>query len=141
MQGRVTFPSCNVRGVCTPNTSSSLQSLGPEYSMSIIHSLFPLRALHSRRKNHRRLLVHQWQTFLMLLDLAQARHLQFLSMKPFHLFLRVLHTFRRLPSIFILRVSLPFYKIPKLFYLFVPASNLPSVRNNFAFDDSFDFPF
>ena len=111
----------------------------PNTFKSIIHSIDPLGAPHSRGKNHRRLLVHRWKTFLMLLDLAQARHLRVFSMKPFHLFLRVLHTLGWLPGIFILRASLPFHKIPKLLYLFIPSSNLPRIRNDLAFDDPFDF--
>jgi len=41
-QGRVTLPCKSLRGVRAPNTSSPLRSVRPEYSMSIIQSLFHL---------------------------------------------------------------------------------------------------
>jgi len=100
-QGRVTLPCKSSQGVCAPNTSSPLQSVRPEYSMSIYKLYFPSRAPHSRGKNHRSLLVRRWKTFLMSLNLSRAEHLRILSMKPFHLFLRVLHTFGCLPNILI----------------------------------------
>jgi len=63
----------------------------------------------------------------MLLGLSWARHLRVLAMQPFHLFLRVLHTFAWFLSIFILPAALPFHKIPKLFPRFIPSSNLSSL--------------
>jgi len=41
-QGRVTLPCKSLRGVRAPNTSSPLRSVRPEYSMSIIQSIFHL---------------------------------------------------------------------------------------------------
>ena len=41
-QGRVTLPRTSLRGVRAPNTSSTLRSVPPEYSMSIIQSIFHL---------------------------------------------------------------------------------------------------
>jgi len=41
-QGRVTLPCKSLRGVRAPNTSSPLRSFRPEYSMSIIQSIFHL---------------------------------------------------------------------------------------------------
>ena len=41
-QGRVTLPCKSLRGVRVPNTSSPLRSVRPEYSMSIIQSIFHL---------------------------------------------------------------------------------------------------
>jgi len=41
-QGRVTLPCKSLRGVRAPNTSSPLRSVLPEYSMSIIQSIFHL---------------------------------------------------------------------------------------------------
>jgi len=41
-QGRVTLPCNSFRGVRAPNTSSSHQSVRPEYSMSIIQFIFDL---------------------------------------------------------------------------------------------------
>jgi len=41
-QGRVTLPCKSLRGVRAPNTSSPLRSVRPEYSMSIIKSIFNL---------------------------------------------------------------------------------------------------
>jgi len=140
-QGRVTLPCKSLPGVRALNTSSPFRTLGPVYSMSIIHSIFPFRAPHSRGKNHRRLLVHRWKTFLMSLDLSRARHLRTFSMKPFHLFLRVIHTFGWLPSILILHAAFPFHKIVKLFHLFTPSSNLSRVRNDLTLDDPFYLPF
>ena len=108
--------------------------------MSIIQFYLAFRAPHSRGKNHQCLLVHRWKTCLMLLDLPQARHFQVLSMKPFHLFLRVPHTFRWLPSVRVLRAAVPFYKIPKLFDQFIPPSNLSRVGNDLTLDDPFYLP-
>jgi len=135
------LPCKSLRGVRAPNTSSPLRSVRPEYSMSIIQTIFPSRAPHSRGKNHRRLLVHRWKTFLMSLDLFLARHLRVFSMKPFHLFRRILHTLGWLPSILILRAAFPFHKIPQLFHLFIPSSNLSRVRNDLTIDDPFCLPF
>jgi len=42
-QGRVTLPRESSQGVRAPNTSSPLQSVRPEYSMSIIQSMFRLK--------------------------------------------------------------------------------------------------
>ena len=77
----------------------------------------------------------------MLLDLSPARHLRVLSMKPFHLFLRVLHTFRWLPGILVLRAAFACYKIPKLCHRFIPSSNLSRVGNDLTLDDPFYLPF
>jgi len=41
-QGRVTLPCKSLRGVGAPNTSSPLRRVRPEYSMSIIQSIFHL---------------------------------------------------------------------------------------------------
>jgi len=41
-QGRVTLPCESLRAVRAPNTSSPLRSVRPEYSMSIIESIFHL---------------------------------------------------------------------------------------------------
>ena len=41
-QGRVTLPCKSLRGVRSPNTSSPLRSVRPQYSMSIIQSIFDL---------------------------------------------------------------------------------------------------
>jgi len=120
-QGRVTLPCKSLRGVRAPNTSSPLRSFRPEYSTSNIQSIFHFKLHIVGVKNHRRLLVHRWKTFLMSLDLSRTRHLRVLSMKPFHLFLRVPHTFGWLPSILVLRAAFPFYKIPKLFHRFIPS--------------------
>ena len=76
----------------------------------------------------------------MSLDLSRAPHLRVLSMKPFHLFLRVHHTVGWLPSILVLRSAFPFYKIPKLFHRFVPSSNLSRVGNYLTLDDPFYLP-
>jgi len=138
-QGRVTLPCKSLRGVRAPNTSSPLRSVRPEYSVYYTICL-PSRDPHSRGKNHRRLLVHRWKTFLMLLDLSQARHLRVLSMKPFHLFLRVLHTFGWFPSILVLGAAFPFYKILKLFHRFIPSLHLSRVGNDLTLDDPFYLP-
>jgi len=45
-QGRVTLRGKSLRGVWAPNTSSPLPSVRPEYSMSIIQSIFRLE-LHT----------------------------------------------------------------------------------------------
>jgi len=73
----------------------------------------------------------------MLLDLSRARHLRGLSMKPFHLFLRIPHTLAGFPRISILRAAFLFHKIPKLFHWFSPSSNLSRVRNDLTPDDPF----
>ena len=77
----------------------------------------------------------------MLLDLFLPRHLRVFSMNPFHLFIRVLHTFGWLPGILILRAAFPFHKIAKLFDLFIPSSNLPRLRNDVTLHDPFCLPF
>jgi len=136
-QGRVALPCTSLRGVRAPNTSSPLRTVRPEYSVSIIQFFHPFRVLHSRGKNHRRFPVHQWKTFLMLLDLSGARHLRVLSMKPFHIFLRVPHSSRWLPSILLLRAAFLFYKIPKLFHRFIPSSIPSRVGNDITLDYSF----
>jgi len=100
----------------------------------------PFRVPHSRGKNHQRLLVHREKVFVMLLDRSRARDLRVLSMKPFHLFLRVHYTFGWLRSILVLRAAFPFYKIPKLFHLFVPSSNLSRVGNDLTLHDAFYLP-
>jgi len=41
-QGRVTLPCESLWGVRGPNTSSSLRSVGPEYSLSIYTILFSI---------------------------------------------------------------------------------------------------
>ena len=77
----------------------------------------------------------------MLLDLSRARHFRVFSMKPFHLFLRVVHsTFRWLPSILVLHAAFPFYKIPMLLHSFIPSSNLSRVGNDLTLDDPFYLP-
>jgi len=91
-------------------------------------------------KNHQSLLAHQWKTFLMLLDLSGARHLRVPCMKPFHLFLRVLHTFAWFPSIFVLRAAFPFYKIPKLLHRFIPFPNISCVGDDLTLDNPFYLP-
>jgi len=101
----------------------------------------PSRAPDSRGKNHESLLAHRWKTFLMLLDLGRVRHLRAFSIKPFHLFLRVLHNFGWFPSIFILRTAFLFHKIPKLFHHIIPSWNLSRVGNDLALDDPFHLPF
>ena len=136
-QGRVTLPCESLGGVRVPNTTSPFRSVRPEYSMSIYTIYLPSRALNSRGKNHQRLLVHRGKTFLMSLDLSRARHLQVVSMKPFHLFLRVLHTFVWFPSIVVLRAPFPFYKIPNRFHCFIPSSNLSGVGNDLALHNPF----
>ena len=100
----------------------------------------PSLAPDSRGKNHQRLLVHRWKTFLMLLDLSRARHLRVFFMKPFHLFLRVLHTFRWLPSILVLCAAFPLYTIPKLFPRFIPSPHLSRVGDHLTLDDPFYLP-
>ena len=95
---------------------------------------------HSRGKKHRRLLVHPWKTFVMLLDLSWARHIRIFSLEPFPLFLRVLHTFRWRPSILILYAAFPCHKISKLFHRLIPPSNLSHVRNDLILDDPFYLP-
>jgi len=77
----------------------------------------------------------------MSLDLPRVRHLRILSIKPFHLFLRILHPFQWFPSIFILLAAFPFYKVRKLFHPFIPSSNLSRVGNTLALDDPFPLPF
>jgi len=139
-EGRVTLPCKSLRGVRAPNTSSPLQSVRPEYSMFIIQFFFHFRAPHIRGKNHQRLLVHRWKTFLMLHDLTWARHLRVFSMKPIYLFLRVPHTSRWFPSVLVLRAAFPFYKRPKLFHRFIPSSNLSCVGNDLTLDDPFYLP-
>jgi len=134
-QGRLTLPCKSIRGVRGPNTSPPLRSVRSEYSMSIIQVYLPFRAPHSRGKNHHLLLVHRWKTILMLHDLAWAQHPRVLSMKPFHIFLRVLHTFGRFPSILDLRPGFPFYKVPKLFHRFIPPSNQSRVGPDLTLDD------
>jgi len=94
----------------------------------------------SRGQNHQRLLVHRWKTFLMSLDLSRARHPWVFSMKPFPLFLPLLHTFGWLPSILILHPAFPLHKILKLFHRFIPSSNLWRVGNDLALDDPFFLP-
>jgi len=136
-QGRVTLSYKSLRGVRALNTISPLRSVCPEYSMSIIQSFHLFRALHSRVKNHRRLLVHRWKTFLMSLDLSRSRHHWVLSMKPFYLFLCVVPTFGWFPSICVLWAAFPFDKIPKLFHRFLPSSNLSRIGNDLTLDDPF----
>jgi len=123
-QGRVTLPCKSLRGVRVPNTSSPLRSVRPEYTMSIIQSIFRFQVPHMRGKSHQRLLVHRWKTRLMLLNLLRARHPPVFSMKPFHLFLRILHTFAWFPHISMICAPFPFHKIPKLLHRFIPSSNL-----------------
>jgi len=61
-------------------------------------------------------------------------------MKSFHLFVRVPHTFRWLPSVLVLRAAFPFYKIPKVFHRFIPPLNLLCVGNDLTLDDPFYLP-
>jgi len=76
----------------------------------------------------------------MLLDLFRALHLRVLSMKAFHLFLRVLHTFWWFPSIIVLRPAFPFSKVLNLFHRFIPSSNLSRVGDNLTLDYHFYLP-
>jgi len=73
----------------------------------------------------------------MLLDLSLARHPCVFSMKPFHLFLRVLYTFTWLPSVLVLCAAFPFYKTPKLSHRFIPSSNLSRVGDHLTLDNPF----
>ena len=73
----------------------------------------------------------------MLLDLSWARYLRIFSMKRFHLFLRVLHTFGLLPNILILRAAFSFHKVRKFFHRLIPSSHLLHVRNDLALDNPF----
>jgi len=100
----------------------------------------PSLAPDSRGKNHRPLHLHRWKTFLMLLDLLRALHLRAFFMKPFHLFLRVLHTFEWLPSILVLCAAFLFYKIRKLFHRFIPSPHLSRAGNDLTLDDPFYLP-
>jgi len=109
--------------------------------MSIIQSIFHLVLHIVWVKTTGVLHVHRWNTFLMLLDLSQARPLRVFSMKPFYRFLRVLHTFSWFPRIFILHTAFLFPKIPKLFHHFIPSSNLSRVGNNVALDHPFHLLF
>ena len=61
-------------------------------------------------------------------------------MIPFHLFWRLVNTFTWFPSILFLRAAFPFYKIPKLFHLFSPSSNLSRVGNDLTLDNPFYLP-
>ena len=101
----------------------------------------PFRVPHSRGKNHQRLLVHREKVFVMLLDRSRARDLRVLSMKPFHLFLRVPHALAGFPRIFILRAAFPFHKVRKLFHRFIPSSDLSRVGNDLTVDDPVYLPF
>ena len=123
-----------------PNTSSPLQSFVPNTSSFIIHFFILFEARHSRGKNLRPLLVHRRKTFLISLNLIRSRHVRVFSMKTFHLFLRVFHTFGWLPGIFIFCASFPFHEVPKLFYHFIPSPNLSRVRDDFTLDNLLDFP-
>jgi len=140
-QRRVTLRCKSSRGLRAANMSSPLRSVLPEYTMSIYTIYFPSRAPYNRGKIHRRLHVHRWKTFLMSLDLSLTRHVRIPSLKPFHLFLRVLHTFGWLPSILILRAALPLHKIPQLLHRLLLSSNLSPVGNDLALDYPFYFPF
>jgi len=139
-QGRVSLPCKSLREVRAPNTSSPLQSVRREYSLSIIEFLLPSRARHSRGKNHRRLLVHRCKTILMLLDLSRVRHLRVCFMKQFHLFFRLLPTFGWLPSILVLCAAFPFYKIRKPFHRFITSWHLSRVGDDLTLDDPFYLP-
>jgi len=77
----------------------------------------------------------------MLLDISRARHLCVFPMKPFHFFLRVVHTLGWLPSILILHAAFPFHKRPKVVQRFNPSSNLSGVPNDLTLDDPFYLPF
>jgi len=73
------------------------------------------------------------QNLSTLRDLSGGRNIRVFSMKAFHLFLRVLHTFGWLPSIRVLHVAFPFIKIPKIIHRFIPISHLSPRRNDLAF--------
>jgi len=123
-QGRVTFPAKFLSGVRATNTSSRLPRVRPEYSWSIRQSNLLFQASYSRDKNHWRLLVHLMENLSISRNLSWAWHLRIFFVKPFHLFLGVLHTLEWFPSSLILCATFPLHKIRMLFYLLVPSANL-----------------
>jgi len=139
-QGMVTLPRKSLRGVRALRRAPLFEVLVANTLRFIILSMF-CRNLHKVGvKTTGSLLVHPWKTFVMLLDLSWARHIRILSLEPFPLFLRVLHTFRWRPSILILYAEFPCHKISKLFHRLIPPSNLSHVRNDLILDDPFYLP-
>jgi len=135
-QGRVTLSCKSLRESVRLRQAPLFEVFVPN-TLCLLYNLSSVSSATSQGQNHPCFLVHQWKTCLLLLDHSWARHLRTLSMKPFYLFLRVVHTFGWFPSLFILCTAFLFHKIPKLYHPFISASQLSRVANLLTLDDPF----